>query len=248
MTGIAADTAKWIRRFNPAPEAGARLVCFPHAGGAASYYFPMAKQLAPSIEVLAVQYPGRQDRRSEPCLGSVQELAEQAFARLEPWAGERLALFGHSMGASVAFEVARLLEASGTPPRVLFASGRSAPPRTRNEGVHALPDAEFLRALRELDGTQSAALESEELMRLALPALRADYRAAETYSYRPGPPLHCPISVLVGTGDAKVTADEARDWAAHTTGQFRFHPFPGGHFYLNAESDGVLRLIREQLR
>ena len=78
MTGSTTDTAKWIRRFQPAPEATARLVCFPHAGGAASYYFSVAKRLAPAIEVLAVQYPGRQDRRTEPCAESVQELAEQA--------------------------------------------------------------------------------------------------------------------------------------------------------------------------
>ncbi|GAA3362882.1 thioesterase II family protein [Saccharopolyspora gregorii] len=247
MTGSTADTAKWIRRFQPAPEATARLVCFPHAGGAASYYFSVAKRLAPAIEVLAVQYPGRQDRRTEPCADSVQELAEQVLDQLRPWSDQPLALFGHSMGASVAFEVARRLEESGTPPRALFASGRTAPARTRNEGVHALPDDEFLDALRELDGTESAALESEELMKLALPALRADYRIAETYAYRPGPPLHCPLHVLLGVDDPKVSADEARDWAAHTTGAFRFHPFPGGHFYLNAESDGVLRLVREHL-
>ena len=113
--------------------------------------------------------------------------------------------------------------------------------------MHALPDDEFLQALRELDGTESAALESQELMRLALPALRADYRIAETYAYRPGPPLHCPLHVLLGVDDPKVSEDEARDWVAHTSGGFRFHPFPGGHFYLNTESDGVLRLIREQL-
>ncbi|GAB2649147.1 alpha/beta fold hydrolase [Saccharopolyspora gloriosae] len=248
MTGIADDTGAWIRRFHPAAAPGPRLVCFPHAGGAASYYFPMSKALAPDVEVLAVQYPGRQDRRAEPCLTSVEEIAERALDGLRGWAAEGpLTLFGHSMGASVAFEVARRLEAGGTPVRALFASGRAAPHRTRNEGVHALDDQDFVAALTALDGSTTAVLANEELLRMVMPSLRADYRAAETYTYRPGSDVSCPVVALIGADDPKVTADEASAWQERTSGSFELHTFPGAHFYLNAEAEAVQRVIRKHV-
>lgn len=248
MTGIADDTGTWIRRFHPASAPAPRLVCFPHAGGAASYYFPVSKALAPDVEVLAVQYPGRQDRRSEPCLNSVEEMAERALPGLRPWAAEApLTLFGHSMGASVAFEVARRLESEGTPARTLFVSGRAAPSRTRNEGVHALDDEDFLAALAALDEGTAAVLANEELLRMAMPSLRADYRAAETYTYRPGSDVSCPVVAMIGSDDPKVTADEANSWQEHTSGPFELHTFPGAHFYLNAEAANVQRLIHQHM-
>ncbi|WP_243791898.1 thioesterase II family protein [Saccharopolyspora gloriosae] len=248
MTGIADDTGSWLRRFHPAAAPGRRLVCFPHAGGAASYYFPMSKALAPDIEVLAVQYPGRQDRRAEPCLNSVEEMAERALDGIRPWADEApLTLFGHSMGASVAFEVARRLESGGTPPHALFVSGRAGPTRTRNEGVHALGDAEFVTALATLDEGTAAVLANEELLRMAMPSLRADYRAAETYTYRPGTDVSCPVVAMVGTDDPKVTAEEADTWRERTSGPFELHTFPGAHFYLNDEAANVRRLIHQHM-
>ena len=144
---IANLSADWIRRYHPAPDAAARMLCLPHAGGSASFFFPMSRDLTPRVEVLAVQYPGRQDRYQEPCLTSVDDFADQigaALADLE-WAdgadGERpLALFGHSLGASVAFELTRRLEAAGRKPAVLFVSGRRAPSRHRTDTVHLRPD------------------------------------------------------------------------------------------------------------
>ena len=247
MTGITDDTDRWLRRFRPSPDATARLACFPYAGGAAPYFVPVAKMLAPSIDVLAVQYPGRQDRRGEDCLGSVEEIAEQVLPGLRRWADDSLALFGHSMGASVAFEVARRLEAEGTPPRALFVSGRPAPTRNRDEGIHSLGDDAFIAELQKLGAAAAAALADEELRRMAMPSLRADYRAAETYTYRPGTNLTCPVHALIGVDDPKVTEDEAQDWQHRTSGPFTLHEYPGGHFYLDAETDDVLALLRRTL-
>ncbi len=251
MTGTTDDTDRWLRRFRPSPEATARLACFPYAGGAAPYFAPVAKMLAPAVDVLAVQYPGRQDRRGEECLVSVEEMADQALPGLRPWADGSLALFGHSMGASVAFEVARRLESEGAPPRALFVSGRPAPTRNRDEGIHSLGDDAFIAELRKLGAAAAAALADEELRQMAMPSLRADYRAAETYVYRPGDhpgtDLTCPVHALIGVDDPKVTKDEAQDWQHRTSGPFTLHEFPGGHFYLDTETNDVLALIRRTL-
>lgn len=104
------DNGLWIRRFHPRPDGDVRLVCLPHAGGSASFFFPVSQAMPPSVDVLCVQYPGRQDRRAEPVIDSIPDLADQVFAALLPWADRPLAFFGHSMGATLAFEVARRLE------------------------------------------------------------------------------------------------------------------------------------------
>lgn len=122
----------WIRRYHPAPEAAERLVCFPHAGGSASFYLPVSTALSPAVDVLGVQYPGRQDRRHEPGVTSVADLADSITRALADWGDRPLTFFGHSMGAVVAFEVARRMEGAGGGPVRLFASGggrRPAPAR-----------------------------------------------------------------------------------------------------------------------
>ncbi|MET9444915.1 alpha/beta fold hydrolase [Streptomyces sp. NPDC006610] len=247
MTNVSTGTDSWVRRFHPADTAGTRLVCFPHAGGSASYYFPVSQALSPAVDVLAIQYPGRQDRRTEPCLDDVGELAERATTALGPWTDRPLALFGHSLGATLAYEVALRLEAAGTGPVELFASGRRAPSRHRDGRVHLGDDDSLIDTIRQLSGTDPRALEDEELLRMVLPAIRSDYKAAETYRHRPGPPLSCPITVLTGDHDPEVTRDEAAAWSDHTTDRFSLHEFPGGHFYLNAHAATVVSLIRTHL-
>jgi pyochelin biosynthetic protein PchC len=238
------DNRLWVRRFHPAPEAGTRLVCLPHAGGAATYYLPLSAALAPDIETLAVQYPGRQDRHNEPCVDSLPELARQVVPQLLLWTDRPLALFGHSMGASLAFEVAWLLEHEhGVTPAALFASGRRAPSRHRDESVHLRGDDELIRDVHELSGTDSQLLEDAEMLRMVLPAIRSDYKAAETYRYVPGPDLSCPVTALIGDDDPRVTVEEARSWAAHTTGTFALKVYGGGHFYLKHHIEAIAREI-----
>jgi len=242
------DSEAWIRRFHPVPEAGLRLVCFPHAGGACTFYFPMSAALAPDVEVLAVQYPGRQERRSEEPLRDLHVLADRVTEALAPWTTTPLALFGHSMGALLAYEVGlRLRERHGVSPRVLFASGRRAPSTHRDENVHRRDDDGLVRELKRLAGTESAVLADEEVLRMVLPAIRGDYEAAETYTPREGSRLACPVSVLVGDSDPRVTRAEADAWARHTSGGFDLREFTGGHFYLSAHQDEVTALVRDRL-
>ncbi|MFG3258660.1 thioesterase II family protein [Streptomyces sp. NPDC048172] len=242
-----ADEDRWIRRFHPAPEAATRLVCLPHAGGSASFYFPVSRALAPQVDVLAVQYPGRQDRLAEPCVESIADLADAVTERLLPWADRPLAVFGHSMGATLAFEVALRLEQRGITLQALFPSGRRAPSRHREETTHLRDDAGLVQAVKELGGTESQMLDDEELLRAVLPAIRSDYRAAETYRYRPGPPLSCPVYAMVGDSDPRASVDEVRSWGDHTEERFELQTYPGGHFYLNAQAPRVVDAITRAL-
>ncbi|MET7703686.1 MULTISPECIES: thioesterase II family protein [unclassified Streptomyces] len=247
-TQTTVDSSAWIRRFHPAAHAAHRLVCFPHAGGAASFYFPVSRTLAPDVDVLAIQYPGRQDRRHEPCIDSIPALADAVAEQIEPWCQGPVTFFGHSMGASLAFEVARRLEERGTVLHGLFASGRRAPSAVRDERVHLLDDDGLITDISRLSGTDTQVLGDPEILRMILPAVRADYRAAETYRYTPGPPLTCPLFALTGDDDPQVTLEEARAWGEHTTGPFTLQVFAGGHFYLNAQAPAVIETLRSHLR
>lgn len=237
----------WLRRYHDADEGAVQLFCLPHAGGSASFYFPMSTGLGRSVEVLSVQYPGRQDRRLEPGIDNLPELADRLAEVLAERTRKPFALFGHSMGATLGFEVATRLERAGVTPLHLFASGRRAPSCRRDESVHKLDDNGVLAELRKLGGTNAAVLGDDEILRMALPAIRNDYTAAETYVQQPGPKLATPITVLTGDADPKTTLDEARAWQQHTDGEFDLNVFAGGHFFLADHQREVLRLISTRL-
>ncbi|BCJ50473.1 thioesterase [Actinoplanes sp. NBRC 14428] len=243
-----ARSSAWLRRYLPADEPRSRLVCLPHAGGSASYFLPTARALGTRADVLAVQYPGRQDRRGEPPVDTVGELADRIAEVLLPLTDLPLVLFGHSLGATIAFEVAVRLEAAGIRPASLFASGRRAPSTHRVERVHTLDDEGLLADLRRLGGTDQAVLDGDrEIQQMVLPAIRSDYRAAETYRWVPGPPLTCPVIALRGNEDPLAGEAETLAWQWHTTGGFTMRSFPGGHFFPRDHAEEINRLIGERL-
>jgi pyochelin biosynthetic protein PchC len=248
MTTLRTAPETWIRSYHQASDSAVRLVCFPHAGGSASFFFPVSTALSPSVEVLAVQYPGRQDRRTEPNIDSVPALADAILPAVRPLADRPLAFFGHSMGALLAYEVALRLEQDGAPPLTrLYVSGRRAPSRYRREVIHRQGDDGIVAELRRLSGTNSDLLGDPEALEMILPAIKSDYKAVETYEHTPGRSLSCPVLALIGDSDAKVTADEANAWAEHTSGPFEMRTFRGGHFYLVDQSAEVIRLISADL-
>ncbi|MFD4245117.1 thioesterase II family protein [Streptomyces sp. NPDC058525] len=248
MPQAAEQFEKWLRRSHPAPDSGVRLVCLPHAGGSASFYFPMSKALAPAVEVLAVQYPGRQDRRGEPNIPSLPDLADRIFEAVRSLDEKPLALFGHSMGAVLAYEVALRMQDAGLPSPVrLFTSGRRAPSCERDEGVHTQSDEHMVAELRKLSGTSAAMLNDPELLEMIMPAIRSDYRAVETYRYEPGRRLDCPVTVLTGDSDPRVSIEEAAAWENHTDGPTDLHVLPGGHFYLAEQNARVAALVARRL-
>ncbi|GGT59474.1 thioesterase II family protein [Streptomyces purpureus] len=242
-----ASTDAWIRRYHPAPDVGIRLVTLPHAGGSAPWFRPFSAALSPQIEVLSVQYPGRQDRFREEPVTDIATLADHITEALAPWTDGPLALFGHSMGATVGFEVAQRLERLGTPPVAFFASGRPAPGLDRKHLIHRLDDAGLLAELRTLSGTDPRVFEDEELLQLMIPVVRGDYRAVETYRCAPGARVDCPVTVLVGDSDPRVSPDDAAAWDQHTSRPIDFHVFPGGHFYLADHQEAITALVRDAL-
>ncbi|MFF3856157.1 thioesterase II family protein [Micromonospora sp. NPDC002575] len=249
MTTASQVSARWARRFVPATErAPVRLLCLPHAGGSASYFHPLARLLDARVDVLAVQYPGRQDRRLEPCIDDIRALADAAFEALRPVLDRPVALFGHSMGATLGFELARRIEATDDAnPVRLFASGRRAPMTQGGELVHRFDDDRLLSELASLSGTDVRVLGDEEMMRSVLPAIRADYKAAESYRLTEEVRLRCPITALAGDADPKASLDDVRAWQRHTTAEFDLRVYPGGHFFLAEHSQAIVRLITEQL-
>ena len=247
--GPAATPGGWLRRYRPADDATLRLVCFPHAGGSASAYLRFAATLAPAgVEVLAVQYPGRQDRRREPFRDSVEDLVEALLPELRQWTRGPFALFGHSLGATLAFETARRLAQYEENPAHLFLSGRRAPVVPRTDTAYLLDDRSLIERVTRLQGTDPVVLQDEELLRMVLPAIRSDYAMAGAYRYRPGPPLSLPTTVLTGDDDPNVTPSDAQRWSEVVAGPFALHVLPGGHFFLNDRTAQVCSLIEEALR
>jgi pyochelin biosynthetic protein PchC len=227
----------WLRLIAGCPAPRARILCFPHAGGGAGSYLSWAPLSSQGIEVWAARYPGREDRFVEPFATTMDELAAPVARSCGSLTDRPLALFGHSMGASAAYEVALRLQAEyAAPPVALFVSGREAPGSEKPRRTRADdPDDELISGILELGGTHEDVFRDGALRELVLPIIRADYRVLEAYAARAQvspQQLNCPIAAYYGTGDAYVDGDSVGRWADATKAEFSVRAFPGGHFYL----------------
>lgn len=216
-------------------------MAFPHAGSSATCFFPLSQALCSDVDVLAIQYPGRQDRRKEDNVEDLRTLADLIVPEVLPYADRRLALFGHGMGAIVAFEVAVRLAAAQVVPELLLVTGRRAPSSIRDERVHSYSDAEFVREVKGLGNTDQRLFDDPPTLKMILPGLRSDYRAAELYRYRDTPRLECPVVALIGEDDPMVTEEEALLWGTHTAVGLTLGVMSGDRFF-NGDAEVTERL------
>ncbi len=240
------DSSRWFAPPSPDPG-GPRLICLPYAGGGTAIFRDWPAALA-GVVVCPARLPGREARFGEPAVSHIDPLVDALADALAPWTDRPYALFGHSMGAIVAYELARRMRDRGQPaPSHLFAAGRQAPHIPEPEPMcHELPDDELAAELQSRYGATTA-FEHPELVELMLPTLRADCAICETYRHEPAAPLDCPIHAFGGTDDATVSTDDLEAWRTHTAGGFTSTRVDGDHFFIDANPAPVLAAIRTAL-
>jgi len=228
----------------PAAGSSLRLFCFPHAGAGASSFRDWPRHLPTHVSVCPVQLPGREARFREAPFTHVEPLVTELLDALNPYLDQPFALYGHSVGALVAFEFARALRRAGLPqPAHLFVSGRPAPQSvTSRPLLHDLGHPELVKALYAIGGTPAAVLRNPDLRALLLPMIQADFAVNETYVYHEEHALGVPTTVYQGTDDMRVSAEEARAWEAQSSGAFRVKYLAGGHFFV---ATNLLALARD---
>lgn len=230
-------------------EAPVRLFCFPFAGGNAAAFLPWQSLLGPDVELWVAQLPGRGARLFETPLDEMDDLVAQLTGVVADHADRPFALFGHSLGALVAFEVARALRRDGLPaPRSLWVAGAEGPStQSVKPWLHNLPDKDLIDALRDYGGTPDELLDDPEMMELLLPGLRADLALDERYTYRAEAPLDLPLHLLLGDQDPHVEPACATGWSQESSQPVHRHIFAGDHFFLFPHQETITALIATAL-
>lgn len=233
----------------PGIEPAFRLFCFPYAGGSASIFRGWPDRLPESVEICAIQLPGRETRLKEPVCTALHPLVQELAQALLPTLDRPFALFGYSVGALIAFEFARHLRAQyRMRPVHLWAAACPAPQVPDADApIHSLPERDFRERLRRFNGTPADILEHEELMAMVSPILRADFALRETYAYVADAPLDCPITAFGGMQDREVGEAALLAWQEQTSRSFRHQMLPGDHFFLHSAQAALLQLLHADL-
>jgi medium-chain acyl-[acyl-carrier-protein] hydrolase len=227
---------KWFLFPMPNPAAALRMFCFHYSGGNAQIFREWPTHLPPSVELVAIQLPGRGHRFGEPHIRRLAPLSRVVAQELLPYLDKPFVFFGHSLGALLCFETARSLRRENRrQPDHLFISSTEAPHRrSRDESLYDLPKSALVKKLHELNGTPMEVLQDDELLELMLPTIRADFELCETYEYHPESPLECPMIIYGGLEDREVEAERLAAWSEMTVGASDIRMFPGDHFYINS--------------
>jgi medium-chain acyl-[acyl-carrier-protein] hydrolase len=234
------STSRWLP-FGPGHAKGIRLLCLPHAGAGAATYRAWGAGLPPEVGLCPIQPPGRESRSFEPPYRHVAPLVADLVDELDGILDTPYAVFGHSVGALVAFELVRQIRRSGLPmPMHLFVSGRHAPHLSSDqEQLRDLPTDELARTLAALGGTPSQVLADPDLLESIAPLLRADFSVNETYEYTVEAPLDVGITAFAATADARAERSQVAAWREHTSADFQLYLLPGGHFAVLKEAPFV---------
>jgi medium-chain acyl-[acyl-carrier-protein] hydrolase len=233
----------WFEHRRPAGKQELQLFCFPYAGAGAQIFHSWQRHLPVEVDLCLVNLPGRDKRIREPLATRLLPLVERIADAIVPELREPFALFGHSMGAAIGFELAReLRRRQSIEPAHLLISGCRAPQWPRPDSpIYDLPHDEFIAELQKLNGTPKELLENPELMEVFLPVIRADFEMVGTYDYDPGEPLLCPITAYGGLQDTEVQVDSLQAWEQQTTSTFAVRMLTGDHFFIhNPNFPGIL--------
>ena len=234
---------KWISERNRVEGTRIRLFCLPHAGSGSAPFNAWKRSLPTFVELCPILLPGREIRLDETSYTDSDLLIHDMANALTGWLDKPYAIFGHSMGALLAFELAQSLRAKGLrEPSYLFLSGRIASHLSQpHQPIHHLPHDEFIAELEaRYGGLPQEILQDRQVLEYFLPILRTDLTLIETHRYRELPPLACPVMVSAGTHDVTVSSESLAAWKNHTIGHFEVHRFAGGHFYLTGASRALL--------
>ena len=241
--------SNWFVAPRPEPAARIRLFCFPYAGGSSATYRSWISQLPDHVELIAVELPGRAARILEEPLDSLDAVTDELVPRMVPLLDKPYALFGHSMGARIAYATACKIQENGhDSPSDFFASGSRAPHIARDRrSLHDLPRAEFIHELRKLNGTPPEILRDEEMLDLILPFLRADFRIAETRLPIPDNRLAPSVHVFGGMADTDIVPGDLKAWKLFFEGTMSVHLYDGGHFFIETCKSSVVKKVGEIL-
>jgi len=237
-------TDKLLKGLDAVTYKDAILFCFPFAGGGSAAYNSWIAKMAPDVKVCPVQLPGREEQIMEAPYTDMGQLTEDLLDAMRPYRNQEILLFGHSMGAKIAYETAKGLEQMGKDVKLLVVSGCAAPHIPEPNPIYHLPEEEFIDALRAYDGTPEQILNNRELLKFFLPMLRADFALSESYCAKYIEPVSCPILAMGGYEDKEAGESVMKEWAAYTTNQFKCQMFHGNHFYFKEWEEEVLEEIR----
>lgn len=240
-------STKWFVCPQPNLAAETRLFIFPHAGGSPAAF---NKWTVNNVETQILHYPGRGSRFNEPFIKKIDALVEHVSQAIQPLLDKPFVFFGHSLGGWIAFELARRMRNNQLPqPQFLFVSACAAPQLPDpNPPIHALPDREFLEALKKFNGVPAEISDQAEALNVLLPVLRADFEVVETYRFDPKEhPLDIPIIAFGGLDDERVRRERIEGWASQTNSAFKTQYFPGGHFFITTARDAVISSIAAEL-
>ena len=241
--------ASWVEHLSRDSRRAVRLFCFPFAGGSAHTFRHWQKILPEEIDLCLVHLPGRRHLIRERPFARLNSLVDAIAQAIVPEVFRPFAFYGHSMGALIAYELARTLRARyGCEPTQLFLSGhRAAQLPHFGRRTYDLPDSEFLKKIEYLNGTPRELLDDPKTRKLFLPLLRADFELAETYNYKPGAPLSCPMVVYGGVDDPHVVEPELAVWRQQTTGEFLLRMLPGDHFFIRSNEQAFMKVFGRDL-
>lgn len=248
MTHTNSHTSPWLVRQGQGQPGGRTLIALPYAGGSCTAFRGWSAGLPTDVDVVAVQLPGRGGNLEHPAFTRIDPLITALAEEVRPLLGAGVTLFGHCMGAVVAFELARhLRDASGWEPRRIIVSAARGPRRPLDsERISHLPDEELVGQLRRMQGTPKELLDNRMLLSLMLPTVRADFGLCEQYRYRPGARLSCPISIL-GAREDRFSRGDLKAWRHETTGPVDFEWMPGGHFYVHSHQARAMAAVAERM-